>query len=167
MAVHQEGFTAAEIALALQGSKRGGLAALANTAAVATKLVGGNAARVWRIDQLPRRMKTLLQDAAARQQLDACTFIATGSPWKSKYPIYECSEDAIARASLLQRALAPSLEANLIQFESRADFEAAGVEEYRRVFGHSVTTRHWRRLFKRTLYRDGGGEELGPTGNLS
>ena len=81
------------------------------------------------------------------------------SSWKSKYSINECSEKPIARASLLQRALAPSLQARYKdQFESRAEFEGAGVEEYRRVFGHSITTRHWRRLFKRTIDRDGGAK---------
>jgi hypothetical protein len=68
-------------------------------------------------------------------------------------------KDAVARASLLQRALASFLKANVSsQFQSRADFETAGVEEYRRVFGHRVTSRHWRRLLKRTLGRDGGAE---------
>ena len=60
---------------------------------------------------------------------------------------------------MLQRALAPFLKASSNhQFQTRADFETAGVEEYRRVFGHKVTSRHWRRLFRRTLERDGGAQ---------
>ena len=39
-----------------------------------------------------------------------------------------------------------------------AEFEKLGVEDYRRVFGHSISIRHWRRLFRRTLDRDGGAK---------
>jgi hypothetical protein len=35
-----------------------------------------------------------------------------------------------------------------------AEFERLGIEDYRRTFGHSISTRHWRRLFRRTLTRD-------------
>jgi hypothetical protein len=40
----------------------------------------------------------------------------------------------------------------------RAEFERLGVEEYRRIFGHAISVRHWRRLFKRTTDRDGGAK---------
>ena len=59
------------------------------------------------------------------------------------------------------RALAPALtRMNDIDLTS-ADFERLGVEDYRRIFGHSISTRHWRRLFRRTLARDGGAENWG------
>jgi hypothetical protein len=126
-----EVFTAPQIASALQRSKRSVLTALVDTAPAGMRLVSGNPARMWRLEQLPQRMRTELENAAARQQLNVAMFVA--SPplrWQPKYPASECSEDAVARASLLQRALAPSLQANVgQQFESRADFEAAGVEK--------------------------------------
>jgi hypothetical protein len=39
-----------------------------------------------------------------------------------------------------------------------SQFERLGVQDYRRIFGHSISTRHWRRLFRRTLDRDGGAK---------
>ena len=41
------------------------------------------------------------------------------------------------------------------------EFEQLGVEDYRRVFGHSISARHWRRVLRRTLDRDGGAENWG------
>ena len=155
-----EVFTAAQIASALNQSKRGVLESLATLVPYGTRLVGGNRARVWRLAQLPQRMRESLENAAARQQLDVAFFVASpASRWMSKYPINACSENAVTRASLLRRALAPFLKANaIVQFQSQTDFEATGVEEYFRVFGHRVTPRHWRRVFRRTIDRDGGAE---------
>jgi hypothetical protein len=151
-------FTAAQIASASRRSKRAVLATLAKETPAGTRLVGGNLARVWRLEQLPLRMRTALENSAARQQLDVALFVASPPTKRQpKYPLKQCSEAAVARASLLQRALAPSLQASIgQQLQSRSYFEAAGVEAYRQVFGHRVTARHWRRLFKRTLDRDGG-----------
>ena len=41
----------------------------------------------------------------------------------------------------------------------RAELAAAGVEEYRRVFGNTVSAGYWRELFDRTIQRDNGFEE--------
>ena len=81
--------------------------------------------------------------------------------WRPRYPLSELTEEAIERASMLQRALAPAL-ARLNDVDlTTAEFERLGVEDYRRTFGHSVSTRHWRRLLRRTLDRDGGAENWG------
>jgi hypothetical protein len=156
-----EVFTAAQIASALRRSKRSVLASLASAAPTATRLVAGNAARVWAIEDLPEGLRNTLADTAARHQFDtAALFLASPrSRWQPKIPINECSQEGVARASLLRRALASFLKPNArAEFQSHADFEAAGVEEYRRVFGHRVTSRHWRRLFRRALDRDGGAQ---------
>jgi hypothetical protein len=39
-----------------------------------------------------------------------------------------------------------------------AEFEADGVRDYTRAFGHAVTDRYWRELFMRTIRRDNGAE---------
>ena len=149
--------SAVPIARVVQRSKRSILKSLERTPTSGTLLARGNAARLWRLAQLPQGMRTALEEAAAQQQLDIATLASSPSRWQPKYPINACSEDAITRASLLQRALLPFLKANVgPQFQSRANFETAGVEQYRQVFGHRVTFRHWRRLFRRTIDRDGG-----------
>ena len=65
------------------------------------------------------------------------------------------------RASLLLRALAPSMARQNDVGITSTQLERLGVEDYRRTFGYSVSRRHWRRLFRRTLGRDGGVENWG------
>jgi hypothetical protein len=87
-----------------------------------------------------------------------------GSPapyWRPRYPRSELAEEAIERASLLQRALAPALVSRGRNSITSAELERLGVEDYRRTFGYNVSTRHWRRLFRRTLDRDGGAGNWG------
>jgi hypothetical protein len=67
------------------------------------------------------------------------------------------SKKSIERASLLKRAFARLNDGDLTSTE----FERLGVEDYRRTFGHGISTRQWRRLFRRTLDRDGGAENWG------
>lgn len=78
--------------------------------------------------------------------------------WHPRYPRRELAGGAIDRASLLQRALAPTFARLKDSNLAKAEFERLGVEDYRRVLGHNVSTRHWRRLFRRTIQRDGGAK---------
>jgi hypothetical protein len=73
-----------------------------------------------------------------------------------QYPVRQLTTEAVERASLLQRALIPALARMGDSGLGKAEFERLGVEDYRKTFGHTISTRHWRRLFKRTLDRDGG-----------
>jgi hypothetical protein len=80
------------------------------------------------------------------------------SIWRSRFRLRELTDKAIERAFQLQRAIAPALaRMNYCELAS-AEFERLGVEDYRRTFGHIISTRHWRRLLKRTLDRDGGAK---------
>jgi hypothetical protein len=69
--------------------------------------------------------------------------------------------EAVQRASRLQRALAPALARLSDPGVTTAEFEQLGVIDYCSVFGHTVSMRHWRRLFRRTLDRDGGAKNWG------
>jgi hypothetical protein len=62
---------------------------------------------------------------------------------------------------MLKRALAPVFARLNDADLTSEEFERLGVEDYRHAFGHSISTRHWRRLLKRTLNRDGGAENWG------
>ena len=108
---------------------------------------------------LPSKILAALSDVAARRGINIDALLAAPPPcWQPRYPVNELSEESIERASLLQRALAPAI-ARLDDVELiREEFEQLGVENYRRTFGHSVSNRHWRRLFCRTIDRDGGAE---------
>lgn len=146
----------------LQRSKRSVLESLKQTAPNGTKIVHGNEARAWTKDVLPQNILTALSDAAARGKTTVDALLASPPPfWRPRYPLSQLCEEAIERASLLKRAFAPALvRLNDVNLRS-AESERLGVEDYRRLFGHTISTRHWRRLFWRTLDRDGGAENWG------
>jgi hypothetical protein len=157
-----EVFTAAQMAVALHRPKRSVLEALGRAAPSGTKIVHGNQARAWSKDALPQNILTALEAVAARRQtsVDSLLF-SPPTLWRPRYPLGQLCEEALERASMLKRALAPALarlsDVDLISGE----FEQLGVEDYRRTFGHRISTRHWRRLFRRTIDRDGGAENWG------
>jgi hypothetical protein len=155
-------FTAREIATALQTPKRTVLETLQRVECNDLKIIGGNATRAWSIDVLPENILTRLKEIAARRETSVEGLLASPPTfWRPRYSLSQLCDEAIERASLLQRALAPALarldDVDLVTNE----FERLGVEDYRRAFGHSISARHWRRLFKRTLDRDGGAENWG------
>src|SRR6266849_4515421 len=155
----QSVFSAAQIAAALQRSKRSVLESLRETSPSEAKIVYGNEARAWSKDTLPQNIVTALEDVAARRKTSIDELLTLPPPfWRPPHPLSELCKEAIERASLLQRALAAALaRMNDVDLTS-ADFERLGVEDYRKTFGHRISTRHWRRLLKRTLDRDGGAE---------
>src|ERR1700730_12132311 len=158
----QDVFTVAQIARALQRSKRSVLESLRATLASGEKIVHGNEARAWSRDALPPKVLAPLEEIAARRKLTVEALLALPLPiWRPRYPLNKLCEEAIKRASLLNRALAPALARKNDSDLKSVEFEQLGVEDYRRTFGHSISTRHWRRLFRRTSDRDGGAENWG------
>src|SRR5713101_4299156 len=155
-------FTGGQIAAALHRSKRSVLESLKHTSPSGRKVVFGNEARKWSKDALPKSISTALENVATRQKTSIDELLASPPPfWQPRYPLSQLCEEAIERASLLQRALGPTFarlsDVNL----ASKDLEQLGIEDYRRVFGHSISMRHWRRLLKRTLDRGGGVENWG------
>jgi hypothetical protein len=160
--MRQDVFIAAQIARALQRSKRSVLESLRSTLASETRIVHGNEARAWSKEALPQSMLTALERVAARRKTSVDESLASPPPfWRPRYPLSQLCEEGIERASLLQRALASALTRMNDGDLMSADVERLGVEDYRRTFGHNISTRHWRRLFRRTLNRDGGAENWG------
>ena len=155
-------FTAREIATALQTPKRTVLETLRPVKSNDLKIISGNATRAWSKDALPQNILVALEEIASRRKTSVDELLASPPPfWRPPYPLAQLCEEAIERASLLQSALAPAVarlsDGNL----ASAEFEQLGVEDYRRAFGHAISKRHWRRLFKRTLQRDDGAENWG------
>src|ERR1700736_6397055 len=155
-------FTAAEIAAALRRPKRSVLESLRRTPLSETKIVHGNEARAWSKDALPQNILAALEEIALRRKTSVDALLSSPPPfWRPRYPLSHLCDEAIGRASLLQHALGPVLARMNDVDLTIAEFEQLGVEDYRRAFGHNVSTRHWRRLFRRTLDRDGGAENWG------
>ena len=65
--------------------------------------------------------------------------------------------DSLRRAEQLKAAIEPFVSGKVDAADySQAEFEARGVQEYSKVFGHTISERWWRKLFKRTVDRDNG-----------
>src|SRR5947209_2433744 len=155
-------FTAAEIAAALHRPRRSVLELLRQIPSGGTKIVHGNEARAWPKDALPQNIQAALGNAAARQSTTINALLTSPPPfWRPRYPLSQLCEEAIERASMLKRALGPPRARQNDAHVTAAEFEQLGVEDYRRAFGHRISTRHWRRLLKRTLDRDGGAKNWG------
>jgi hypothetical protein len=99
-------FSAAQIAAALRRPKRSVLESLKFTSPTGTKIVFGNEAKAWSKDALPKNILVALDEVAARRKttIDAL-LVSPPLFWTPRYPLRELREEAIERASLLQRAL--------------------------------------------------------------
>jgi hypothetical protein len=76
------------------------------------------------------------------------------SPWKSPVAWAELPEKQQAKAVKLQKAM----ERALALRDDPAGSIAAGLEDFQRQFGYTISERQWRRLVNRTLERDAGEE---------
>src|SRR5260370_21349999 len=116
-------FTAAQIAGALQWSKRSVLESLKRIRPNGMKIVHGNEARAWSKDALPQNILAALEAIASRRtSVDA--LLASPPPfWRPRYLLRELSQESIERASLLKRALAPALALRNEHGFTRAEFE--------------------------------------------
>src|SRR5258708_4223494 len=102
-------FTVTQIAAALQRSKRSVLESLKQTAPNGTRTVHGNYARVWSKNALPKSILAALEEVATRRNASVEVLLASPPPfWRRRHPLSQLCEEAIERASLLQRALAPT-----------------------------------------------------------
>lgn len=116
--------------------------------------------RAWSINDVPQDIAIALQDTASRRQISVDALLTSATPlWRPEHPLSNLRQDVIERASLLQRALAPAFARLKDVDRSSTQFEELGVEDYRRTFGHTISRRHWRRLLRRTLHRDGGAQK--------
>ncbi|HEV7927142.1 MAG TPA: hypothetical protein VGR14_17440 [Verrucomicrobiae bacterium] len=79
--------------------------------------------------------------------------------WRPRVAVGKASPDALDKATKLRAVLEPILRGRKLDIRSQAEREAAGVEAYRKEFGHSITTRWFRALLERTEQRDGGRED--------
>ena len=162
------GYTAAQLALALRVNKRSVLKALAETPATGTAIVRGNAAPIWPLAALPDRLRTDLRAMAAKTQetvaqyVDGLVKLAEQgiTPWQPPLALSEIAEDCLADATKLRAALLPTLQRHESNSLSVAERERLGLADYQRAFGHTITARYWRGLIARTLQHAGSAREF-------
>jgi hypothetical protein len=154
-------FTISQIARALGCSRQNTHRHLAPIPADGEQIVNGQGVKVWRMDSLPPQ---ILGDLAAKAKLKHYPSLAAllSEPFKryeSKVPFAEISPRARDKALKLQRAQRPFISLRNNPDARSADFARRGVDEFRRVFGYSISAKHWRNLFDRTIDRDNGNGE--------
>jgi hypothetical protein len=79
--------------------------------------------------------------------------------WRPELPLSEVAPDAIQKAEKLRRVLAVALNQSELSGSER---DARAVEEFKKVFGYSVTDRYIRKLVKRTKDRAGDASDWTP-----
>ena len=155
-------FTASHIARALNCSRQNVHQQLANIAPDGEQFVNGNLAKAWRIESLaPQIIRNLASKAELKGYATIAAFLQN-EPFKRyepEIPLAEIAPTAREKALKLQQALRAFVRPREGENVKTAEFTQRGVEEYRRVFGYSISAKHWRELLDRTIERDNGNEE--------
>jgi hypothetical protein len=159
-------FSASQIGAALGRSRWGIVKALRHVEHAGYETGNGQKAHGWRWDQLPEDIRAeLLRITAARHFRDVGDLLTLPpEPWqpidKDGTPLkaVEISQESYTNALTLKRALKPTMERSGT-CGTIADIEAQGLADYRKAFGYSISSRHWRTLVDRILERDRGAED--------
>lgn len=156
-------YPAAQLAAGLGLSKRAVLARL-DADAAGVVMVRGQKSAGWPLAALPEPWRARLEEAAAAGRYRNAETMLNAPPvppWQPAIPLADLPPDCIAAAVKLQKALAPALARNEDLSLNEAEFEDRGADDYARIFGHRITRRYWRELYRRTLARDAGAENFG------
>jgi hypothetical protein len=156
-----QSFTAAQIAIALGKTPRAVRQQLRFVAPSIMKVIRGNEAAAWMMDQLPKNLRQQIEDLAHAQNYrnGEALLLSPRQRWQPTIPLKDISEADIQIATKLREALRPWLVQQHERHFKTAEMETRGVEDYRRAFGNRITGRYWRELFTRTIRRDNGFEE--------
>lgn len=121
----------------------------------------GQQCRAWRFGRLPETLVQRLFTVAARQGHSGPIDLLANSTgrWRPPVSTKEVHPKHLDKAGKLLRALRPSLNRWGDRRISARERERLGLDEYQRVFGHTITPRHWLKLMKRTIERDRGFED--------
>jgi hypothetical protein len=125
------------------------------------RIVAGNEAAIWTVEQLPGPLRESLAAEAAQQHCRTIEALLSmpKQRWQPAIPMDNISDANIQTATKLRDALKPWLIQQHDPNLSAAEMESRGVADYQRNFGNRITPRYWRELFMRALRRDNGAEE--------
>lgn len=154
-------FTAKQIADALGIKRQAVQWHLRSSEADGVQVVNGNEAAAWSVDVLPPALRGRLEAEASHQN---CRTVADfinrpRRKYQPAIPLDQVCESDIQVATNLRTALLPWLFRQHDTRLTSVEMDAAGVEDYRRIFGTAITARYWRELFVRTVQRDNGFED--------
>jgi hypothetical protein len=145
--------TAAQLA-AVTGLSPRAVRARLDASAASTVMVCGQKTLAWPIEALPESWRlSLVRSFNVR--------LGGGEIPLECVNLGELHPEIIESTEMLSKALAPSIARKDDPSLSATELKARGVEDYARVFGHTITPRYWHELFRRTLARDAGNEDFG------
>lgn len=155
-------FSIADIARALGQSKQAAHKHLRNTPPDQIQMKGGNTVHAWKLESLPTSISLKLAEAAARKGYKSiCSLLERPAErFALGHPISAIHPDCICKAQRLQKALVRAVESKDAPGMTITALEKLGRIDWHREFGSNISSRHWRRIFERTLYRDAGHNEF-------
>ncbi len=156
-------YTAAQMAAALRIAPRSVRRALEGVEPTTTRIVNGQQTAAWAFRSLTPALQQRFDREAIRLGFRSGVELLSRpqEPWQPTINgiavrLSDIAQHCLDKAVNLQKVMAPLL-ARREQMGS-GEIEALGVRDYAAVFGHLITTRHFRDLIKRTVERDGGAE---------
>jgi hypothetical protein len=151
-------YTAAQIASALNLSKRNVSVALQEVPGYVA-IARGGARREFTLADLPSRVRERLEASAKDKGFRTVESLLAGPSDRPAPALREIAPESLDRAAVLKRALEPALQRHGNGTLTEDEFNSLGVEDYRRIVGHEISERYWRRLFDRTISRDNGARD--------
>ncbi len=154
-------FTASQIARAAGITRQAVAKGIERIEPTARVSAAGKETDAWAFHVIPFVwQENITRRAVKRGFENAEKFLASLplSPWKPSGLWDRVAAKEQIKASKLKNALARALTLRSNPDATPADVELAGLEDFKKEFGFSVSNRHWRRLLDRTIERDGGEE---------
>lgn len=147
-------FTASEIAKALDKTRRRILQALARVRPAGVKIVRGQNADAWNLEQLPTTFRDeLISIVSTQGYRDVYHLLnAPAKRWEPSIPVGEIARHHIDKAARLRDALRSGL---VLRDDANPQMRKKAFDDFCAEFG-GVSERHWRRLLNRTVDRDAG-----------
>ena len=136
MTAPQNIFTAAQIAAPLAMKRQSVQWHLRCVSPAGVRIVAGNEAAAWTLAQLPAGLLEKLTAAAMQQRCRTVEALLSmpRQRWQPVVPLEKICDADIQSATKLRAALLPWMYRQHDKRLSSAEMDAAGVEDYRRIF---------------------------------
>jgi hypothetical protein len=159
-------FTATQIAAALGKTPQAVRKLLRDVQPAGVRIVAGNEAATWSVEQLPGALRESLAIEAVLENCKGDSLIQRVETllsmprklWQPAIPMAKISDADIQTAKKLRDALKPFLIEQRVPGLSAEEWKQRGVDNYHRIFGNRITSRYWDELLTRTQRRDNGTE---------
>ena len=146
-----------QIAMALSLKRQAVQRLLASVTPAGTRIVRGNEASVFAVQQFPPALAGLVEKVRVNGYYRKAEDVFTNPPKQVALPALDEVDPAdIQHATRLREAMESFMHNQHNPGVSAREWKERGVDAYRRVFGNTITVRYWEMLFNRIAQRDNG-----------